>query len=289
MTRRVGALHSAAVIQNALPRGRRLWLAPAVLLGLCSQSAIRPAAAAPVHAIVYFGSSGTSSGAAAEEGASDRIGYVRLPNGVLPIASPAVDPKADALVLIDPIGPIGPLGSSGGDANALPASEAAKESAEQRLYGMRFAPAVLLVKAGTRVSLRNDDRQPVSLRCAEAPSLFPSEPLQPGAQITITAPAAETLTITSPDYPHLRGLWLSPRGVSTRLAVGDQGSVGVAKLDLPEGRYQLTLLVGSKIAFRRELAVPAKGTEFVVRLPRDGEGAAAGSEPPPAGEPRRGP
>lgn len=283
MTRRVGALHSAAVIQNALPGGRRLWLAPAVLLGLCSQAGIRSAAGAPVHAIVYFGSSGPSSTAAAVEegaGASDRLGYVRLPNGVLPIASPAVDPKADALLLIEPIG---------GDATALPTSELAKEAADQRLYGMRLVPAVLMVKAGTRVSLRNDDRQPVSLRCAESPALFPSEALQPGAQITITAPAAETLTITSPDYPHLRGLWLSPRGVSTRLAVGDQGTVGVAKLDLPEGRYQLTLLVGTRIAFRRELAVPAKGSEFVVRLPRDGEAAAAGSEPPPAGEPRRRP
>lgn len=258
-----------------------MWLAPAVLLGLCSPAAIRSAAGAPVHAIVYFGSSGPSSGAVAvEEGASDRIGYVRLPNGVLPIAPPAVDPKADALLLIEPIG---------GDASGLPTSEPPKEATEQRLYGMRLAPAVLLVKAGTKVSLRNDDRQPVSLRCAEAPTLFPSDALQPGAQVTVTAPASETLTITSPDYPHLRGLWLSPRGVSTRLAVGDQGSVGVAKLDLPEGRYQLTLLIGARIALRRELAVPAKGAEFVVRLPRDGEAAGAGSEPPPAGEPRRRP
>lgn len=251
-----------------------------MLLGLCSQAAIGPAAAAPVHAIVYFGASGPASGSPAiEEAASDRIGYVRLPNGVLPIAPPAVDPKADALLLIEPIG----------DGPALPASEPAKEALEQRLYGMRLAPPVLLVKAGTKVSLRNDDRQPVSLRCAEVPTLFPNEALQPGAQITITAPAAETLTITSPDYPHMRGLWLSPRGVSTRLTVGDQGSVGVAKLDLPEGRYQLTLLVGARIALKRELAVPAKGAEFVVRLPRDGEAAAAGSEPPPAGESRRRP
>jgi hypothetical protein len=235
-----------------------------------------------VHAIVYFGSSGSAAGAATvDEGAGgERLGYVRLPNGVLPIAPPPLDPKADALLLIDPVG-------AEPAATPLPASEGPKEAAEQRLYGMRLLPPLLLVKAGAKVALRNDDRQPVSLRCVEAPALLPSEPLAPGAQITVTVPAGETLTITSPDYPHLRGLWLSPRGLATRLSVGDQGSVGVAKLDLPEGRYQLTLLAGSRVLLRRELVVPAKGTEFVVRLPRDGE--AASSEPPPAGEPRRRP
>ena len=64
--------------------------------------------------------------------------------------------------------------------------------------------------------------------------------------------------------------------------LGDQGAVGVAKLDLPAGRYRMTLLVGSHVAVERELEVTAKGTEFVVRLAQDADGAAA---PAPRGTP----
>ncbi|MFO0577757.1 MAG: hypothetical protein U1A78_27435 [Polyangia bacterium] len=243
-----------------------------------------PASAAPVHAIVYFGraAAGPDAGAAASAPApgGERLGYVRLPNGVLPIAAPSLDARGEPLLLLEPE----PAPTQPADAPAdAPVAGAAAE-AEQRLYGMRLLPSVLLLKPGARVILRNDDRQPVTLRCPEVPALLPGAAIEPGARITVTLPPSlpPRLSLTSPDYPHLRGLWLAPRGAAARLALGDQGAVGVAKLDLPAGRYRMTLLIGPSVAVERALEVPAKGTEFVVRLAQDAEGAAT---PAPRGTP----
>lgn len=239
-----------------------------------------PASAAPVHAIVYFGRTegGADAGAAASAQApgSERLGYVRLPNGVLPIAAPSLEARGEPLLLLEP----DPAPTEPSDTDAA----GTVGEVEQRLYGMRLLPSVLLLKPGARVVLRNDDRQPVTLRCPEVPTLLPGAAIEPGARITVTLPPSlpPRLSLTSPDYPHLRGLWLAPRGAAARLALGDQGAVGVAKLDVPAGRYRMTLLIGPHVAVERALEVPAKGTEFVVRLVQDGEGAVA---PAPRGTP----
>lgn len=253
------------------------------------------ASAVPVHAIVYFGrtAGGSDAGAAASAqppgsgsgpgAGGDRLGYVRLPNGVLPIAAPSLEARGEPLLLLEP----DPAPSEPSDATGA----GAVAEAEQRLYGMRLLPHVLLLKPGARVSLRNDDRQPVTLRCPEAPTLLPSAPIEPGARVTVTLPPSlpPRLSLTSPDYPHLRGLWLVPRGAVARLTLGDQGAVGAAKLELPAGRYKMTLLVGAHVAVERALEVPAKGTEFVVRLAQDGEGAPAPVPRGPTASPTQSP
>lgn len=230
-------------------------------------------AAAPVHAIVHFRQ---GLGALADSSRPAKLGYVRVQNGVLPIAPPLQDPRADAVLVLEP-----PVGLQ---ASVTPAP-AATEPIEVKLYGLRFSPAVVLAAPGAKVVLRNEDRLPVTLRCASDKTLIPSAPLQPGAKLTITLPSHGEFVIDSPEYPHLRGLLLAPRGIASRLTLSEFGTVGVAHVDAPPGVYLAKLLLGGRIASSTQVMVTPSGAEFVMQVPPPGPAAAAASPPAGSGPP----
>jgi hypothetical protein len=209
------------------------------------------ATAAPVHAIVHFRQ---GLGAIADSNRGTRLGYVRVQNGVLPIAPPLQDPRADAVLVLE-----SPAG--------LEATPAGPMTAEVKLYGLRLSPAVSLLAPGATVILRNEDRLPVTLRCPGNPALLPSSPLQPGAKLAVTLPGGGEFLIDSPEYPHLRGLLLAPHGVASRLTLSEFGTVGVAQLDAPPGAYQAKLLFAGRVAASTPVMVTPSGAEFVLQVP----------------------
>jgi len=126
----------------------------------------------------------------------------------LPIAPPLQDPRADAVLVMEP-----PVGLASPAVDPPPAGT----TIEMKLYGLRLSPAVALVPPGIPVILRNEDRLAVTLRCPSNPSLLPNTPLQPGAKLAVTLPGPGEFVIESPEYPHLGGLLLAPRGIASRL------------------------------------------------------------------------
>lgn len=230
-------------------------------------------AAAPVHAIVHFRQ---GLGALADSNRPARLGYVRVQNGVLPIAPPLQDPRADAVLVLEP--PVGLQGS-------MPPAPAASEPIEVKLYGLRFSPAVVLAAPGATVILRNEDRLPVTLRCRSDQTLLPGTPLQPGAKLTVTLPSHGEFVIDSPEYPHLRGLLLAPRGIASRLTLSEFGTVGVAHVEAPPGVYLAKLLLAGRIAASTQVMVAPSGAEFVMQVPPPGPAAAAAGPPAGSGAP----
>jgi hypothetical protein len=215
------------------------------------------AVAAPVHAIVHFRQ---GLGALADSNRMARLGYVRVRNGVLPIAPPLQDPRADAVLVLEP--PVG--------LEPPAAPPAAPTTSEVKLYGLRLSPAVAVVAPGATVILRNEDRLPVTLRCVGNPALLPSSPLQPGAKLAVTLPGGGEFVIDSPEYPHLRGLLLAPRGVASRLTLSEFGTVGVAQVEAPPGAYQAKLMFAGRVAASAPVMVTPSGAEFVLQVPPPG-------------------
>lgn len=220
-----------------------------------------------MHAIVHFRQ---GLGALADTSRPARLGYVRVQNGVLPIAPPLQDPRADAVLVLEP--PVGLQPSA-----APP--PAASEPIEVKLYGLRFSPAVVLAAPGATVSLRNEDRLPVTLRCPSDQTLLPGTPLAPGAKLTITLPSHGEFVIDSPEYPHLRGVLLAPRGIASRLTLSEFGTVGVTHLEAPPGVYLAKLLLAGRIAASTQVMVGASGAEFVMQVPPPGATTATAAAP----------
>jgi hypothetical protein len=210
-------------------------------------------AAAPVHAIVHFRQ---GLGAIADSNRGTRLGYVRVQNGVLPIAPPLQDPRADAVLVLELPAGLEP-----------PPTPAGPMTAEVKLYGLRLSPAVSLLAPGATVILRNEDRLPVTLRCPGHPALLPSGPLQPGAKLAVTLPGGGEFLLDSPEYPHLRGLLLAPHGVASRLTLSEFGTVGVAQMEAPPGAYQAKLLFAGRVAASSPVMVTPSGAEFVLQVP----------------------
>jgi hypothetical protein len=235
------------VIRRACP-----LLATSILLTFSAAGAV----AAPVHAIVHF-RQGLS--ALADTNRPAKLGYVRVQNGVLPIAPPLQDPRADAVLMLEPPAGLAP--------SPAPAPMAGTPAIEIKLYGLRLSPAVVLVPPGASVILRNEDRLPVTLRCASAPTLLPSTALQPGAKLAVTLPSRGEFAIDSPEYPHLRGLLLAPRGFASRLTLSEFGTVGVAHLEVPPGTYQAKILLAGRVAASTQVMVAPSGVEFMLQVP----------------------
>ncbi len=225
------------------------------------------ASAAPVHAIVHFRQ---GLGALADTSRTAKLGYVRLQNGVLPIAPPLADPRVDAVLVLEP-----PAGLAPPVTPPVPAGT----SIEVKLYGLRFLPAVVLVPPGVSVILRNEDRLPVTLRCPSNTALLPSTPLAPGSKLAVTLPGHGEFVIESPEYPHLRGLLLAPRGIASRLTLSEYGTVGVAQLDVAPGTYQAKLLFAGRVAASTQVMVAPSGAEFVLQVPPVGAPLAVTADP----------
>ena len=224
----------------------------ATSLGLAADPSV--ASAAPLLAVVHFQ---PSTGELLESTRTSRLGYVRTENGVLPIAPPLLDPRKDALLVLVPQG----------DKTPALTTPAAPTSVELRLYGLRILPAVSVVAAGATVTIRNEDRLPLTLRCPQAPSLLPKEPLPPGGKLQVTLPPGAEFTVESPDYPHLRASLLNPSGLATKLNISELGTVGLSRLDIPAGDYEAQVLLAGRVTSTQKLTIGAQGAELVMYVP----------------------
>ncbi len=188
-------------------------------------------------------------------------GYVCVENGILPVVPPRRDPRRDALLLLEP---------ADSQPEAKPASKAGpSKDVAIRIFGLRFLPEIVAVPAGAQVVFRNDDRLPVTLVSSEAPRLFPSAPLPPGATLSVvTPPGTSTLSVRVLEQPQMRATLLTPRGPHRHLKWSPSGEVGVVELDVPPGVYRARVFFAHHYVASQALTV----------LDRAATGAAAGLE-----------
>lgn len=198
------------------------------------------AAAAPVRVVVHLPQ---------QSGPPSTAGYVCMENGVLPVVPPRRDPRRDALLLIEPVEPT--------SAAAKPTAATAKKAPTVRILGMRFQPEIVASSDGTPVVFRNDDRLPVTLVSSEAPRLFPSTPLQPGATLSVAVPAGmNSLSVRVVEHPQMHATLLVPKGPWRHLRWSAGGDMGVAELDLPGGVYVARVFFAHHYVASQALSVP---------------------------------
>ena len=217
-------------------------------------------AAAPVRVVVHLPQ---------PSGPPSTAGYVCVENGVLPVVSSRRDPRRDALLLIEPVEP--------SSAAAKPAAAVAKKAPTVRIFGMRFQPEIVASTDGTPVVFRNDDRLPVTLVSSEAPRLFPSTPLQPGATLSVSVPAGmNTLSVRVLEHPQMHATLLVPKGPWRHLKWSAGGDMGLAELDLSPGVYVARVFFAHHYVASQALSVPAdEATDAAGKPPAKPAGAQA--------------
>ena len=225
--------------------------------------------AAPVRVVVHLPQ---------PSGPPPVAGYVCMENGVLPVVPPRRDPRREALLLIEPVEPI----DSARPADAVPAATqpgpgANKKATTVRIFGMRFQPEVVAASDGVPVVFRNDDRLPVTLVSSEAPRLFPTTPLLPGATLAVSLPdGINTLSVRALEHPQMRATLLLPKGPWRHFRWSQGGDIGLAELDLPAGVYVARVFFAHHYVASQALTVPADDPAAAAGKPlRPGAGAEA--------------
>lgn len=174
-------------------------------------------------------------------------GYVCVENGILPVVPARRDPRRDALLLLEPATV----------ADAKPAKVSPGKDVAVRIFGLRFQPEIVAVPAGAQVVFRNDDRLAVTLVSSEAPGLFPSAPLQPGASLSVAAPSGtQTLSVRVLEQPQMRATLLTPRGPHRHLKWSPSGEVGLVEMDVPAGVYMARMFFAHHYVASQALTVP---------------------------------
>lgn len=203
--------------------------------------------AAPVRVVVHLPQ---------PSGPPPVAGYVRMENGVLPVVSPRRDSRREALLLIEPVEPARPADAA--PSEAQPAPSANKKATTVRIFGMRFQPEVVAGSDGVPVVFRNDDRLPVTLVSSEAPRLFPTTPLLPGATLAVSLPdGMNTLSVRALEHPQMRATLLLPKGPWRHFRWSQGGDIGLAELDLPAGVYVARVFFAHHYVASQALTVPA--------------------------------
>lgn len=206
--------------------------------------------AAPVRVVVHL----------PQPSAPPRVaGYVCVENGVLPVVPPRRDPRREALLLVEAVEPSQPAREATGPDDSHANKNTNKKAATVRIFGMRFQPEILPTSDSAQVVFRNDDRLPVTLVSSEAPRLFPSVPLVPGATLSITVPAGmSTLSVRALEHPQMRSTLLVPKGPWRHLKWSQGGDIGLAELDLPAGVYVARVFFAHHYVASQALSVSAE-------------------------------
>lgn len=177
-------------------------------------------------------------------GALRHGGYWRVPNGVLPVAPPLHDVRADAVVVLVPEG-------EGGGAEARP-----KARAEIHLSGLRMVPPVSVVAPGATVTLQNDDRLEHALLCPSG--ALPRQSVPAGGKVSLSLPKAGEYVLGSEELPHLAGAVL----VLERALVARVEPGGTFSLEAPQGRYAARVFWRGAYGPSESLQVPESGVEL---------------------------
>ena len=129
----------------------------------------------------------------------------------------------------------------------------------------RLLPRQLLLLPGGTLTLRNDDQRPVTVELSPALPGKPSILLLPGQAQSIRLSSAGELSLSLREQPSLPVHVLLPLHLATHLEVSEQGTMAVATLDVPPGRYVVRLRVPGGEVWQQEVDVPADGRELSLK------------------------
>ncbi len=209
-----------------------------------------PSFAEPLRVIVSF---------AGQPAPTRPLGYFLRPNGILPIAPPSPDPRREAVleVLPAPGSPKLPAPSFAGA--PLP------DKLSLRILGQRILPRLALLAPGGVIELANEDHLPVTVELSPALPGQPSIQLAAGQTQKIPAPPSGELSLLVREQPATPVRVLAPTHLATHLLLGEQGTMAVATLDVPAGKYQVRLRVPGGSSWQEEVVVPSGGRELSLR------------------------
>ena len=208
------------------------------------------AQAAPLRAIVAF---------SGQPAPSRPLGYFLRPNGILPIAPPSPDPRRETVLEVMPLAGSPKLLPERAGVPPLPTEQTV------RVFGQRLLPRQLLLLPGGTLTLRNDDQRPVTVELSPALPGKPSILLLPGQAQSIRLSSAGELSLSLREQPSLPVHVLLPLHLATHLEVSEQGTMAVATLDVPPGRYVVRLRVPGGEVWQQEVDVPADGRELSLK------------------------
>jgi len=219
------------------------------LVGLLLAVGLLPtlAAAAPLRAIVHF---------QGQTAPTKPLGYSLRPNGILPLLPPSPDPRREAVLEVIPLAtvPSALIASSG--LAPLPKQQ------ELRVFGQRLLPRMPLLSPGGELVLRNDDPAPVTVELLSALAGQVSLVLAPGEVRSFKLAQAGELSLLIRELPHAQATVLLPRHLATHLTLSEVGTMAVATIEVPPGRYRVRLRMAGGASWQEEVVVDERGREL---------------------------
>ncbi len=168
-------------------------------------------------------------------------GHWLLPNDVLDVLPPVVDPRTERMVAVEGQGVIG----------------ASLVKPVMRLEDARFQPAVLPVAPHTKVSFENKDAVTYTLESVGRATI-PKQQLQPGQTFAHVFDTPGTYSLRALEQPHLKAL-VFVTGVP--LFVQPDGNGAFVFPDLRPGTYTLSVWYREKWIHKQQLVVkPGRAT-----------------------------
>ncbi len=209
-----------------------------------------PSLAEPLRVIVSF---------AGHPAPTRPLGYFLRPNGILPIAPPSPDPRREAVLEVLP--------DAGSPKLPVPSAIGAPLPVRQslRILGQRILPRLSLVAPGGVIELSNEDQQSVTVELSPALPGQPSLRLAAGQTQKIPVPPSGDLSLLVREQPATLVRVLAPAHPAMHLVLGDQGTMAVATLDVPAGKYQVRLRVPGGSPWQEEVVVPPGGRELSLK------------------------
>jgi plastocyanin len=200
------------------------------------------ATAAPVKGVIMLPSN------AAAAARTKAAGYWLLPNDVLNVLPPLVDPRAAMVVSIE---------GSGLQPTTV-------TNAVLRLEDMRISPPVLAVRAKTRVTFVNRD---TTLHLLEAPegTSFPATRVDSGASVAHTFDHGGTYKLRCSEYPHMTATVLV---LDAPLFTSPDNSGAFSFPEVRAGAHTLRIWYQGEWIHSQPLTARAPRTTVEVRLER---------------------
>lgn len=226
----------------------RRWLwTPVAAAALAAMAA--SARATPVRGIVTLALDSRASG-------THHATYWRLDNGIVPIAPPSPDPRAEVVVLLE-----------GGAASAASASPIPIE-----IRGYRLDPPIVFGGLGTTVQFRNADKLIHVPSTPASPTELSPAPIDPGQARTHKFGSLGAHSIRDLEFPHLQG-WalIVDSGLVTRA-----DPAGTFKIDAPPGRYTLKVFWRGEWLHERPIEVGPQPLDLDLKLTPTGSRGAGG-------------
>ncbi len=168
-----------------------------------------------------------------QPGPTRPLGYVLQPNGMLPIGPPVSDPRREAVIEVFAAQAQTPRPDLRSLVRAPPQTQTLT------ILGQRFLSHLLLLAQDGVLLLRNDDTTEHTVELVPALVRWPSVRLGPKETVSLRMPQADTLKLSLRTQPFEQATVYAPPHPAMHLALGPTRTMGVARFDVPPGRYRL--------------------------------------------------